>query len=93
MLEQIYTINRQFSRILENKVLTSTDLAEVSDVIADMISSKIDEMEAKRDQVKEILVQRNPNDDTDVNKLSRFELIKALGIQHFIDLVLEFSNL
>lgn len=87
MLEQIYTINRQFSRILENKVLTSTDLAEVSDVIADMISSKIDEMEAKRDQVKEILVQRNPNDDTDVNKLSRFELIEKLGIQHFIDLV------
>lgn len=87
MLEQIYTINRQFSRILESKALTSTDLAEVSDVIADMISSKIDEMEAKRDQVKEILVQRNPNDATDVNKLSRFELIEALGIQHFIDLV------
>lgn len=87
MLEQIYTINRQFNRILEGKALTNTDLAEVSEVIADMISSKIDEMEAKRDQVKEILVQRNPNDDTDVNKLSRFELIKALGIQHFIDLV------
>lgn len=87
MLEQIHTINRQFNRILESKALTSTDLAEVSEVIADMISSKIDEMEAKRDQVKEILVQRNPNDDTDVNKLSRFELIKALGIQHFIDLV------
>ena len=87
MLEQIYTINRQFNGILESKALTSTDLAEVSDVIADMISSKIDEMEAKRDQVKEILVQRNPNDNTDINKLSRFELIKALGIQHFIDLV------
>lgn len=87
MLEQIHTINRQFNRILESKALTSTDLAEVSDVIADMISSKIDEMEAKRDQVKEILVQRNPNDDTDVEKLSRFELIKAIGIQHFIDLV------
>ena len=87
MLEQIHTINRQFNRILESKALTSTDLAEVSDVIADMISSKIDEMEAKRDQVKEILTQRNPKDDTDVDKLTRFELIKSLGIQHFIDLV------
>lgn len=87
MLQQIYTINRQFNRILESKALTSTDLAEVSDVIADMISSKIDEMEAKRDQVKDILLERNPNDKTDVDKLSRFELIKALGIQHFIDLV------
>ena len=87
MLEQIYTINRQFNKILESKALTSTDLAEVSDVIADMISSKIDEMEAKRDQVKELLVQRNPNDNTDVDKLSRFELIKSLGIQYFLDLV------
>lgn len=87
MLEQIYTINRQFNRILESQALTSTDLAEVSDIIADMISSKIDEMEAKRDQVKELLVQRNPNDNTDVGKLSRFELVESLGIQHFIDLV------
>lgn len=87
MLQQIYTINRQFNRILESKALTSTDLAEASDVIADMISSKIDEMEAKRDQVKDILLERNPKDNTDVDKLSRFELIKALGIQHFIDLV------
>ena len=87
MLEQIYTINRQFNRILESQALTSTDLAEVSDIIADMISSKIDEMEAKRDQVKELLVQRNPNDNTDVAKLSRFELVESLGIQHFIDLV------
>lgn len=87
MLEQIHLINRQFNRILESRALTSTDLAEVSDIIADMISSKIDEMEAKRDQVKEILTQRNPKDNTDVDKLTRFELIKSLGIQHFIDLV------
>lgn len=87
MLEQIHAINRQFNRILESKALTSTDLAEVSDVIADMISSKIDEMESKRDQVKEILVKKNPNDNTDVNKLSRFELVSSLGVQHFIDLV------
>ena len=87
MLEKIYTINRQFNRILESKALTGSDLVEVSDVIADMISSKIDEMEAKRDQVKEILLKNNPNDNTDVKKLSRFELINALGVQHFIDLV------
>lgn len=87
MLEKIYTINSQFNRILESKALTGSDLVEVSDVIADMISSKIDEMEAKRDQVKEILLKKNPNDNTDVKKLSRFELINALGVQHFIDLV------
>ena len=87
MLEKIYTINRQFNRILESKALTGSDLVEVSDVIADMISSKIDEMEAKRDQVKEILLKNNPNDNTDIKKLSRFELINALGVQHFIDLV------
>jgi hypothetical protein len=87
MLEQIHLINKQFNRILESKTLTSTDLAEVSDVIADLISSKIDELESKRDQVKELLTARNPEDNTDVSKLSRFDLVKAVGIQHFIDLV------
>lgn len=87
MLEQIHIINRQFNRILESKALTGTDLAEVSEVIADMVSSKIDEMEAKRDQVKEILIQKQSKDAENVDKLSRFDLVKALGIQHFIDLV------
>lgn len=87
MLEQIHTINRQFNRILESKVLTSADLAEVSDVIADMISSEIDEIVANRDKAKEELVKRKPDDATDVNKLSRFELINTLGIQYFINKV------
>lgn len=88
-LEQVYTINDQYNRILNSKVLTSTDLAEVSDIIADMISSKIDEMETNRDQVKELLLKRTPADNTDVNNLSRFDLIKKVGIQHFIELVMK----
>lgn len=86
-LEQIYTINEQFNNMLTSSTLTSTDIIEASDIIADLLSNKIDELDSKRDQVKELLLQRNPKDTTDVNKLSRFELVKAIGIQHFIDLV------
>lgn len=87
MLEQIYRINEQYNRILASKALTGNDIAEVSRIIVELISDKIDELEANRDQVKEILNAKNPNDNTDVNKLSRAELINAIGIQHFIDLV------
>lgn len=87
VLEEINIINEQFSRILDNQVLDNTDLIEVSSIIADMLSSKIDEMENNRDQVKDILTKRNPQDDTDINNLTRAELINALGIQHFINLV------
>jgi hypothetical protein len=45
-----------------------------------MISDKIDEMFAKKEEVKQILLNKNPNDKTDISSLSRLELINSVGL-------------
>lgn len=85
ILERIYLLREQTERMQTNTVLTSTDISEVTDVIADMISSKIDELDNDRAKAKEVLSKLKPNSKKDVESMSRFELIREIGIQKFID--------